>query len=70
MPKLNSPEYKSFDSLRKVRDNGTEYWTARELAPVLEYAKWENFSKVIDRGSPAKTAVTTFWNIFLKSGKR
>jgi len=49
MPKLNSDEYKSFEDIRQVRENGTEYWTARELAPVLEYAKWENFSKVIDR---------------------
>ena len=49
MAKLNSAEYKSFEDIRQVRENGTEYWTARELAPVLEYAKWENFSKVIDR---------------------
>ncbi|MDR0491932.1 MAG: DNA damage-inducible protein D [Oscillospiraceae bacterium] len=49
MAKLISEEYKSFEDIRQVRENGTEYWTARELAPVLEYAKWENFSKVIDR---------------------
>ena len=49
MAKLNSAEYKSFEDIRRVRENGTEYWTARELAPVLEYAKWENFAKVIDR---------------------
>jgi DNA-damage-inducible protein D len=29
--------------------DGSEYWSARELAPVLDYAKWENFSKVIDK---------------------
>ncbi|GHU87252.1 DNA damage-inducible protein D [Clostridia bacterium] len=49
MAKLNSDEYKTFEQIRRVRENGTEYWAARELAPVLEYAKWENFSKVIDR---------------------
>ena len=28
---------------------GNEYWFARELAPVLEYVEWRNFSKVINR---------------------
>ena len=28
---------------------GNEYWLARELAPVLEYAEWRNFIKVINR---------------------
>jgi len=27
----------------------SEFWSARELAPVLEYTKWENFHKVIKR---------------------
>ena len=49
MAKLNSPEYKSFEEIRHVRESGTEYWTARELASALQYAKWENFAKVIDR---------------------
>jgi DNA-damage-inducible protein D len=53
MAKLNSDEYKSFEQIRRVREDGTEYWTARELASVLEYAKWENFSKVIDRATLA-----------------
>lgn len=29
--------------------NGSEFWSARELAPALEYNKWENFHKVIKR---------------------
>ena len=48
MAKLNSIEYKSFEDIRQVRENGTEYWTARELTPVLEYAKWGNFAIVIN----------------------
>jgi DNA-damage-inducible protein D len=32
---------------------GVECWSARELQEILGYAKWENFSKVIDK---AKTA--------------
>ncbi|MDR0616539.1 MAG: hypothetical protein LBG29_06995 [Synergistaceae bacterium] len=49
MAKLNADDYRSFEDIKRIRDNGTGYWTARELAPVLEYAKWENFAKVIDR---------------------
>jgi DNA-damage-inducible protein D len=49
MAKLNAEEYKTFENIKHVRDNGTEFWYAREIAPTLEYAKWENFSKVIDR---------------------
>jgi DNA-damage-inducible protein D len=33
--------------------NGIECWSARELQLLLGYAKWDNFSKVIDK---AKTA--------------
>ncbi len=33
----------------RIRTDGTEYWSARELAPTLEYTKWKNFHKVIRR---------------------
>lgn len=46
---LQAKEYKTFEKIKKIRDNGSEYWNARELSQVLEYRKWENFSKVIDR---------------------
>jgi DNA-damage-inducible protein D len=49
MAKLNAVEYKTFENIKRVRDNGTEFWYARELAQTLEYTKWENFSKVINR---------------------
>ena len=38
---------KNFESLKKVDENGTEYWTARELMLVLGYANWQNFEEVI-----------------------
>lgn len=46
---LNAPEYKRFEDIKHVRPDGSEFWMARELALVLDYTKWENFSKVIDR---------------------
>lgn len=53
MSNLEAEEYKSFESIKKVREDGSEYWSARELGEVLEYKKWENFSKVIDRAKLA-----------------
>ena len=47
MSHLVATEYKCFEDIRRTRSDGSEYWYARELAPVLDYAKWENFAKVI-----------------------
>jgi DNA-damage-inducible protein D len=48
MADLNAKEYENFEDIKRRDENNAEYWLARELASVLEYAKWENFSKVID----------------------
>ena len=49
MPSLKGKEYKRFEDIKHIRNDGSEYWRARELAPVLEYVKWDNFHKVIKR---------------------
>ena len=49
MKELKAREYKRFEDIKQIRADGTEYWSARELAPALEYTKWENFHKVIKR---------------------
>ena len=38
-----------FESIKHFDENGNEYWYARELQKVLEYNKWENFEKVIEK---------------------
>lgn len=40
---------KDFESIKHVDENGTEFWYARELMTMLEYSKWGNFIKVIDK---------------------
>ena len=40
---------KRFEDIKHIREDGSEYWSARELGPALDYAKWENFAKVIKR---------------------
>lgn len=53
MSNLKAEEYKNFEEIKKIREDGTEYWSARDLSEVLQYKKWENFSKVIDRAKLA-----------------
>lgn len=38
-----------FDSIRQVHPDGTEFWSARALMPLLGYEKWERFEDAIDR---------------------
>lgn len=38
-----------FDSIRQFNVYGQEYWSARDLMPLLGYSKWERFTGVIKR---------------------
>ena len=49
MPNLKAKEYRRFEDIKYVRQDGSEYWSARELADVLDYSQWRNFERVIDR---------------------
>ncbi len=49
MSNLNAKEYKTFEEIKHIAPDGEEFWFARELSGVLQYNKWENFAKVIDR---------------------
>ena len=40
---------KIFERIKHIDEYGNEYQEARELIPLLEYSKWENFHKVIKR---------------------
>ena len=42
-----SAPHKNFEDIKKIDENGIEYWEARELMPVLGYEKWSNFEKVV-----------------------
>ncbi len=49
MNEITEYSEKIFDKIKHIDENGLEYWEARELMPILEYNKWENFHKVIKR---------------------
>lgn len=53
MSDLKAKEYKSFEEIKRTKENGIEYWYARELCDVLQYKQWRNFSKAIDRAKLA-----------------
>src|SRR4030067_1443403 len=40
---------KSFEDLKKVNEHGAEYWSARELQPLLGYTQWRRFEDAIKR---------------------
>ena len=46
-------EYGIFETIKKLREDGTEYWSARELSKILQYKKWDKFLNVIERAKRA-----------------
>ena len=49
MSNIEEFKEKMFDEIKKVDEFEKEYWSARELAKVLQYTDWRNFRKVIDK---------------------
>jgi DNA-damage-inducible protein D len=40
---------KSFEDLKKFNEHGAEYWSARELQPLLGYNQWRGFDNAINK---------------------
>ncbi len=49
---LSGP-HKDFENIKKIDENGIEYWTARELMGLLKYTEWRNFAEVIAKAARA-----------------
>ena len=49
MNELKEYTEKLFEDIKHIDEDGNEYWEARELMPLLEYSKWENFNNVIQK---------------------
>ena len=39
----------TFEDIKHIDENGIEFWYARELMKVLQYSKWQNFEKIINK---------------------
>lgn len=42
---LKSP----FEKIKRISEDGYEYWSARDLSKLLEYTQWRNFENVISK---------------------
>lgn len=49
MNEITEYKEKIFDKIKHVDENGVEYWEARELQKVLEYAQWRRFNELINK---------------------
>ncbi|WP_461712335.1 phage antirepressor KilAC domain-containing protein [Streptomyces sp. DSM 41013] len=42
-----------FDALRRVHQDGTEFWTARDLMTLMGYPRWRDFRRALERAMSA-----------------
>lgn len=40
---------KAFENLKQINEHGAEYWSARDLQPLLGYSKWQRFENAIKK---------------------
>ncbi len=45
----NVPRISPFESIRWVADDGSEYWSARDLAKILGYTEYGKFKNAISK---------------------
>ncbi len=43
------PMQSDFEQVKKRTDKGKEYWSARDLSPVLGYSTWQKFNRVLNK---------------------
>src|SRR6266851_455829 len=51
----STPAASTFERIKRVNERGGEFWSARELARVLEYSDFRNFITVINKARAACT---------------
>ena len=67
---ISTDPHRTFEEIKHTDDEGNEYWLARELAPILEYATWDKFFNVIKRAiESAKNSGQTPDDHFSHMGK-
>ncbi len=65
-----APHVSPFESIRKTTEFGGKYWSARDLARILGYTKWEKFKNAIQRAEEAcQQSGQPVKDHFLQAGK-
>ena len=60
-----------FDSIKRIGDDGAEYWSARDLMPLMGYGAWHNFMVPVERArkSSENVGMTCNFNDVVKRSK-
>lgn len=43
----------AFEKIKRIDENGAEFWSARDLSKVLDYSEYRNFKPVIEKAKEA-----------------
>ena len=58
-----SPLQSDFEQIKKLAEDGQEYWTSRELCNALGYSTYQKFTRILNKaiavanGKGMKTAI-------------
>ena len=64
------PSESPFDAIRRIRPDGTEFWSARELMPLMGYSNWQHFQVPLNRAMQvAKNKNSALTSNFVRSRK-
>src|SRR5713226_5472525 len=47
------PHTSPFEAIRAEAEDGSEYWSARDLSKILGYTEWRNFTTAIEKAKEA-----------------
>jgi DNA-damage-inducible protein D len=47
------PHASPFEAIREEAEDGSEYWSARDLSKILGYTEWRNFTTAIEKAKEA-----------------
>ena len=47
--RIAQQHHATFEEVRQFDEDGNEFWSARDIAPLLEYQDWSNFMQVVDK---------------------
>lgn len=49
---IEKRHYQTFENIKQPGNNGSEFWMARQLEKILNYAEYRNFLPVIEKARP------------------
>ena len=51
--RIANQHHATFEGIRQQDAEGNEFWSARDLQPLLEYSTWDKFKRVIEKAMEA-----------------